>query len=91
MPPPHKSSRWIASQYWHRLNGRKVFAAQNGQRTRDGQTVWLRLVNPAETKIRRHVKIKAAANRFDPHWRSYFEERAFFKWYGVHRHEEKVG
>jgi hypothetical protein len=34
------------------------------------------------------VKIKAAANPFDPQWRNYFEEREFFKWYGVHWKEE---
>jgi RNA-directed DNA polymerase len=82
---PGKSLHWIASRYWHRLGDRKVFAADTGKRTSDGQTVWMRMVNPAQTAIRRHVKIKADANPFDPRWRDYFEERAFFKWYGVHR------
>ena len=34
---------------------------------------------PSDTKIRRHVKIKAEANPLDPQWRDYFEDRAFFK------------
>jgi RNA-directed DNA polymerase len=87
---PHKSCRWVASRYWHRLNGRKVFAADSGKRAPDGKVVWLRLIDPADTKVRRHVKIKGAANPFDPPWRNYFEERAFFKWYGVYRHEAGV-
>ena len=83
-----KSWNWIASRYWHRLNGKKVFAVDTGERTPEGKTVWLKLVNVTETKVRRHVKIKAAANPFDPQWRNYFEEREFFKWYGVHWKEE---
>ena len=83
-----KSWNWIVSRYWHRLNGKKVFAVDTGERTPEGKTVWLRLVNVTETKVRRHVKIKAAANPFDPQWRNYFEEREFFKWYGVHWKEE---
>jgi RNA-directed DNA polymerase len=83
-----KSWSWIVSRYWHRLNGKKVFAVDTGERTPEGKTVWLRLVNVTETKVRRHVKIKAAANPFDPQWRNYFEEREFFKWYGVHWKEE---
>ena len=83
-----KSWNWIASRYWHRLNGKKVSAVDTGERTPEGKTVWLRLVNVTETKVRRHVKIKAAANPFDPQWRNYFEEREFFKWYGVHWKEE---
>ena len=65
-----------------------MFAVDTGERTPEGKTVWLRLVNVTETKVRRHVKIKAAANPFDPQWRNYFEEREFFKWYGVHWKEE---
>jgi len=84
---PNKPWEWIAGKYWHRLNGKKVFAADTGKRTPDGKPTWLRLVNPTDTKIRRHVKIKAEANPLDPQWRAYFEDRAFFKWYGVHRQE----
>ena len=83
-----KSWSWIVGRYWHRLNGKKVFAVDTGERTPEGKTVWLKLVNVTETKVRRHVKIKAAANPFDPQWRNYFEEREFFKWYGVHWKEE---
>jgi RNA-directed DNA polymerase len=84
---PHKSWQWIHQKYWHRLSGRKVFAADTGERTSDGKPNWLRLVIPTDIKIRRHVKVKKDANPFDPQWRDYFQDRAFFKWFGIHRQE----
>jgi hypothetical protein len=83
-----KSLHWIASRHWHR-QGRRAwqFAADTGERTPAGKPVWLRLVNPTETKIRRHVKVRADANPFDPHWHDYFEDRAFFRKFGIHRQE----
>jgi len=85
---PGRPHGWIARQYW-RFGGRRAweFAADTGERTPAGQPVWLRLVYPTETKIRRHVKIRADANPLDPQWRGYFEDRAFFKKLGIHRHE----
>jgi hypothetical protein len=58
-----------------------------GERTPDGKPRWLKLVNPTETGIRRHVKIRAEANPFASEWRDYFEDRAFFKKFGIHRRE----
>jgi len=45
------------------------------------------LVKPADISIRRHLKIRGEANPFDPCWRAYFEDRAFFKKFGIHRRE----
>jgi hypothetical protein len=52
--------------------------------------VWLKLVYATDTKIRRHVKIRAEANPYDPDWRNYFVERAFFKKFGIHRQEAGI-
>jgi hypothetical protein len=41
------------------------------------------LVYAGDTKIRRHVKIRQTANPFDPQWKGYFKERAFFKQFGL--------
>jgi RNA-directed DNA polymerase len=82
-----KGSQWVSRRYWHLIDGRRVFATDTGERMLDGRTVWLRLVNPTEISIQRHVKIRAEANPFDPRWRAYFEDRAFFKKFGIHRHE----
>ena len=86
---PGKSSQWIDRRYWHPIGGRKVFAADSGKRTRDGNVLWWQLVLPSSITIRRHVKIKAAANPFDPQWSDYFDDRAFFKQFGCHR--QKTG
>jgi RNA-directed DNA polymerase len=85
---PGRPHGWIASQYWQ-FGGRRAweFAAATDERTPDGKPVWVRLVYPTQTKIRRHVKVRADANPLDPQWRGYFEDRAFFKKLGIHRHE----
>jgi RNA-directed DNA polymerase len=80
----------VARKYWHALAGRKwTFEADTGKRTKDGKPIWLRSVNPADTKIVHHRRIRGAANPFDPNWRSYFEDRAIFKKFGVHLHDIK--
>ena len=86
---PEKPRPWVLRRYWHPLGRKWKFAAQLEKQTPDGKAVWYKLVNPADTKIQRHRKIKGAANPFDPHWRPYFEDRAFFKKFGVHRPETR--
>ena len=82
-----KSAQWVFQRYWQPLGGEKVFAADTGKRMPGGKPLWLKLVNPTEIGIRRHVKIRAEANPFAPCWRAYFEDRAFFKKFGIHRRE----
>jgi RNA-directed DNA polymerase len=86
---PGRSLRWIADKYWRIHETRRAwdFAADTGERTQAGKPIWLRLVYPTETKIRRHVKIRSDANPLDPLWHDYFEDRAFFKKFGIHRRE----
>jgi hypothetical protein len=59
--------------------------APTATRTPSGKPLWLKLVNPTEISIRRHVKIRGEANPFDARWRAYMEDRAFFKKFGIHR------
>jgi hypothetical protein len=75
---------------WRVGRTRRTFAADSGERTPDGKPKLFRLVDPTETRIRRHVKVKSEANPFDPRWRDYFEDRAFFKRMGIHRHEAGI-
>jgi RNA-directed DNA polymerase len=86
---PTKSPAWIMSRYWHRMEGRSVFAVRLDTASKE-KPVWLRLFEPGKVKIWRHIKIRAAANPLDPKWRDYFEDRAFFKWFGIHRSEAAV-
>ncbi len=70
-----RSLRWLAQRYWHAFGSRNwTFAAPL-----DGEGNWVRLHYATDTKIRRHLKIKAKANPFDPEWNRYFEERALLK------------
>jgi RNA-directed DNA polymerase len=82
-----KRNRWLIQRYWHPLGGKDRFATLTGKRTPGGKPLWLKLVSPTEISIRRHVKIRGEANPFDPRWRAYFEDRAFFKKFGIHRQE----
>jgi RNA-directed DNA polymerase len=83
----NKGAQWVFQRYWHPMGGERVFAADTGQRAPNGKPIWFKLVNPTQTGIRRHVKIRADANPFAPCWRAYFEDRAFFKKFGIHRRE----
>jgi RNA-directed DNA polymerase len=84
---PGKGSQWIIQRYWHSMGGKKVFALDTGERMPNGKTIWLRRVNPVETSVQRHVKIRGQANPFDPRWRAYFKDRAFLRRFGVHGRE----
>jgi RNA-directed DNA polymerase len=71
---PNKPKRWVKARYWHTVQGRQwVFSG--GITGRDGQRRTVRLFSAAAVPIRRHVKIKGAANPYDPAWEQYFEER----------------
>lgn len=84
---PNKNSRWVMRKYWHHLNGRNEFAADTGERTADGKGIWKKLYKTTDTSIRRHFRIRGEANPFDPSWRAYYEDRAFFKKFGIRRKE----
>ena len=88
---PKKSRDWVKKHCFpHQRNRAWTFATKTGQRTPDGQPIWIRLVYAGDTKIRRHIKIRKDANPFDPQWKSYFKERAFHKKFGIHRHEAGI-
>jgi RNA-directed DNA polymerase len=44
----------------------------------------------AEVPIRRHIKIKAEANPFDPAWEGYFEDRQGFKMFNSLKGRKKL-
>jgi len=71
-----KTADWVLHRYWHPVDGRSWrFAADVGDRTPEGYVVWLKLVCANKTAIRRHLKIRAKANPYDPSWRAYFHGR----------------
>lgn len=85
---PQKNARWVKARYFHSIGGRTwTFAASTGEHNQQGQPTWNRLVYAGDTPIRRHLKIKGAANPFDPQWRSYFAERVFRQRFGITRQQ----
>jgi RNA-directed DNA polymerase len=73
---PNKGRRWVKEKYFRSYKGRNwIFFAKDS--SRKGWEIWL--YTTARTPIRRHVKIRAAANPYDPAWEMYFQERLSFK------------
>ncbi len=71
---PTKSRHWIKHKYFGPPEGRKWDSF--GFVTDDkGQTHQVVLLRAADVTIKRHVKVKAQANPFDPDWAPYFELR----------------
>lgn len=68
-----KGKRWIASRYWHHIDNR-IWTFADTKVDETGKEDWVKLTYASDTKIRRHTKVKAEANPFDPEWELYFEE-----------------
>jgi len=65
---PDKTGRWIAERYFRSQDGyRWTFADEASSRA---------LIHVQQAvKQQRHIKVKAAANPFDPEWEAYFRDR----------------
>jgi RNA-directed DNA polymerase len=72
--PKNKNAQWVCKKYF-RTYGKRTWTFSGVVTGRDGKEKTVRLRNAASTPIRRHVKIKAHANPFDPEWEAYFEKR----------------
>jgi RNA-directed DNA polymerase len=69
-----KGNRWIYRKYFRPKNKHcKGFYGRS--KRKDGSYRPLQLVKAANIPIQRYVKVKAAANPFDPRWERYFEKR----------------
>ncbi len=67
-----KGRQWVAKRYWHHIDNRQWTFAETVARESGGGGA--KLVYASDTKIKRHTKVKADANLFDPAWELYFEE-----------------
>jgi RNA-directed DNA polymerase len=66
---PKKSHRWITKKYFTTVEGNNwVFSGEV-----NGQVV--HLADTASVPIKRHAKVKAQANPYDPAWEPYYEKR----------------
>jgi RNA-directed DNA polymerase len=71
---PGKSLSWCDRKYLTRV-GNRNYVLQGTYMDRRGKPHTVRLLKAADVPIKRHVKIKAAANPYDAKWEPYFEER----------------
>jgi RNA-directed DNA polymerase len=69
-----KSARWVKAKYFTRP-GDPSWRFRGTVRDKDGYKHTVLLFQAKATRIRRHVKIHAKANPYDPAWELYFEER----------------
>ena len=66
---PRKPKRWIKEKYFRTVGGNNwVFSGQ-----KEGKEY--QLFSASSVPIQRHIKVKGAANPFDPAWEPYFEDR----------------
>jgi RNA-directed DNA polymerase len=71
---PDKSLTWCYKEYLTQV-GERRYVLQGTMLDRRGKPRTIRLVKAKDVPIKRHVKIKATANPYDPSWEDYFEER----------------
>lgn len=71
---PNKSRAWVKAKYFTAVGGDQgvFFGTEAG---RNGQMRRVTLRQASDTRICRHVKIRGAANPYDPQWAEYLERR----------------
>jgi RNA-directed DNA polymerase len=74
---PNKSSGWIGQRYFS-ADAKGAFSIRT--QDRKGQPQVLKVHRLAETVIERHIKVRGAANPYDPADTEYFEKRRCFAW-----------
>jgi len=72
---PNKGKRWIMHKYYTTVDGNN-WRFHCTVKDKEGNKKILYLKQAADTLIRRHKKIRAEANPFDPRFAEYFRERA---------------
>jgi RNA-directed DNA polymerase len=71
---PHKGVRWVRKKYFKTV-GNYHWVFSGSVKNAFGQLQDVHLLYAQQSPIRRHVKIQAKANPFDPQWDVYFEKR----------------
>jgi RNA-directed DNA polymerase len=71
---PKKPRRWVADKYFQPRHGR-TWTFVGTRVDRKGKPDELTFVRAGDMLIKRHVKVKGAANPYNPQWEVYFEKR----------------
>ncbi|BAY51406.1 reverse transcriptase [Thermostichus vulcanus NIES-2134] len=75
---PNKPAQWVKDKYFIK-NGSRDWVFGMVMKDKNGELRTKRLIKTSDTRIQRHVKIKADANPFLPEWAEYFEKRKKLK------------
>lgn len=75
---PKKNRHWMKDKYF-RSEGNRNWVFYGELEGRDGKPYRVRLLDAADTPIRRHIKVKGEVNPYNPQWEMYFEERLTVK------------
>jgi RNA-directed DNA polymerase len=74
-----KSNEWRMRKYFRQIGFRNwIFSAIPAKGTTQSEKLDLILAN--RVPIKRHIKIRAEANPYDPKYDKYFEERKYYRW-----------
>ena len=78
---PRKGTVWIKEKYFKTKGHRHwIFATEDSETLfPSGKPPVISLFCASGVPIKRHIKIRGAANPFDPHFKTYFEERSTSK------------
>jgi len=72
---PNKNCGWVKEKYFFSTDTRQwIFATKI--KDKDGEQKLFKLYDASGVKIRRHIRIKADANPFNPAFKQYFAKRA---------------
>lgn len=75
---PRKSWSWRRKKYFRSQGNRHwIFSARILDKNK--RTCWVELKNAQATRIKRHIKIRAEANPYDPKFKEYFQKRELMK------------
>lgn len=75
---PRKTLLWCYRRYLSTV-GNYHYVWQASYHDGRSKPRTIRLARAVDTPIKRHIKIKAAANPYDPEWESYFEQRIAYQ------------
>ena len=70
---PRKSKKWLFKKYWTAGERKHIFAVT--LKIEKGLTKVLQVVRISSIGIKRHIKVKAAANPYLPEFAKYFWQR----------------
>ncbi len=72
---PKKSTTWIMKKYFHKKGNNQWTFSTAHEKTQGNIKTRASLMRMSEVSIRRHTKVKSAANPYDPLWYDYFYDR----------------